>query len=343
LGVVDLFEDRGLAIFGPSKEAARLESSKSFAKQVMESGDVPTAKAARFAVYEDASRYVQSCPLPTVVKADGLASGKGVIIAQTRFEAQDAVRRVMHEREFGAAGDCVLIEEFLEGPEVSVFAFVNGNWVSPVVSACDYKRACDGDTGPNTGGMGAYSPPRFWTASLETEVRSRILEPVARVMSSRGTPYKGVLYAGLMLTEDGPKVIEFNCRLGDPETQVVLPRLKSDLAKVMIEVAQNRVSDVTIEWDDRCCVGVVLASGGYPGKYATGFPIDGLDSVDGDVQVFHAGTRRDGNTVSTGGGRVLTVSACGNSIEEARSRAYENAGRIRFEGSQFRRDVALLV
>ena len=329
-GMADRFSDAGLLVFGPTQAAARIETSKSFAKKLMLRSSVPTGTAKIFENYGDARDYLESAPVPIVVKADGLAGGKGVVVAETREEALDALRQRMVQRQFGPAGDLVLIEEHLEGQEISVFAFVDGTNVSPLVAACDYKRRGEGDTGPNTGGMGAYSPPieTLWNAEVERQVYKRIMEPVVRALKDQGSPYVGVLYAGLILTRDGPKVIEFNCRMGDPETQVILPRLITDLPEVMIRTARGDLSGVKLEWDQRACVGVVVASGGYPEAYRTGYPIDGLDSVDEDVMVFHAGTdlargqRASRGRIISDGGRVLTVAALGSTVIEARRRAY---------------------
>lgn len=355
-GIVNRFQEAGLPIFGPTKEAARIESSKSFAKELMLRHGVPTGAAKTFTSYAEASDYALRAPLPVVVKADGLASGKGVVVARTREDAVTALHQQMVEKQFGAAGERVLIEEYLEGQEVSVFAFVDGERVSPLVAACDYKRVGDGDVGPNTGGMGSYSPPPFWDKDLEHRISKEIMEPVARALCDEGSPYWGVLYAGLMLTADGPKVIEFNCRLGDPEAQVVLPRLKTDLLDITMRIAQGSGVGVNgplgrmlkIEWDLRPCVGVVIASGGYPGRYDIGFPIEGLDELDDDITVFHAGTRllqQEGKAdaeVVTDGGRVLTVTALGPTLKEARRRVYANVGRIHFKGSFYRKDIAAL-
>ncbi|MGH2543697.1 MAG: phosphoribosylamine--glycine ligase, partial [Ardenticatenaceae bacterium] len=316
-GIVDVFEEQGLAIFGPTKGAALIESSKSFAKELMMQAGVPTGFAKAFTSYAGARAYIEEILPPIVVKADGLAAGKGVVVAQTREEALEALRQQMEEKTLGHAGDRVLIEEYLEGQEVSAFAFVDGERISPLAAACDYKRIGEGDTGPNTGGMGSYSPPDVWTAALEAEVRARIMEPVVKALADMGTPYRGALYAGLMLAKDGPKVVEFNCRLGDPETQALLPRLKSDLLEVMMKTARGALGGVSIEWDARACVGVAMASGGYPGSYKTGFSIGGLDDVDEDVVVFHAGTALKAGNVVTDGGRVLTVAAMGRTIAEA--------------------------
>ena len=341
-GIADRFQAEGLTLFGPTKGAAMIESSKSFAKRLMLDSGIPTGSAEVFDSYPDASAYVKSAPMPVVVKADGLAAGKGVTVAETREEALDVLRACMVDRQFGDAGDRVLVEEALEGPEISVFAFVDGRNVSAMASACDYKRVGDGDRGPNTGGMGSFSPPPLWTDGLAQCVRAQVMEPVADALAERGTPYSGALYAGLMLTADGPKVLEFNCRLGDPETQVVLPRLKTDLAEVMIGAARGCLGPV--EWDARPGVGVVMASGGYPDAYSTGRPIDGLDETDGDVVVFHAGTKAvttdAGDTrIVTDGGRVLTVTAFGETLGEAREKAYANVARIRFHNAVYRSDI----
>ena len=345
-GIVDRFQEAGHLIFGPTEAAARIETSKVFAKELMLGHGVPTGTATTFSSYSDARDYLESAPLPLVVKADGLAAGKGVVVAQNREEAQEALRRSMVDRVFGVAGERVLVEEHLEGEEISVFAFVDGETVSQMVAARDYKRASDGDQGPNTGGMGSFSPPPEWTAELEGHIRTDIMEPVVRALASEGSPYTGMLYAGLMLTSDGPKVLEFNCRLGDPETQVILPRLKSDLLDVMMRTAQGGLAEIGIEWDPRPCVAVVLASGGYPGAYDTGYPVAGLDDAGDDVTVFHAGTRLvPGETggrpeVVTDGGRVLTVAALGDTITEARGKAYGGVTRISFQDSFYRHDIA---
>ena len=339
-GIVDRFQAAGILTFGPTAAAARIESSKSFAKDLMLRNGIPTGRAEAFTDYGQALEYLAAAPLPIVVKADGLAAGKGVVVASTRDEARDALHRQMVELEFGDAGRRVLIEEYLDGQEISVFAFVDGEHVSDLAAACDYKRALDGDEGPNTGGMGAYSPPAAWNEELENEVRERIMVPAARALAALGSPFRGILYGGLMLTPDGPKVVEFNCRMGDPEAQVVLPRLKTDLAAIMIDTVTGKLEGVSLEWDERPCVGVVLASGGYPGAYRTGREIRGLDDLCEDALVFHAGTRLEDDSVVTDGGRVLTVCALGDDLAEARERAYESADRVSFDEAQFRRDIA---
>lgn len=348
-GIADRFEAAGLPVFGPTSSAARIETSKSFAKSLMARHGIPTGRAAVFDDYATAKEYVRGERLPLVVKADGLAAGKAVTVAATREEALDALRDCLVDRRFGDAGERVLIEECMEGPEVSVFAFVDGERVSDLVAACDYKRVGDGNTGPNTGGMGSYSPPQeaLWGQDVERRVREGIMEPAVQALADEGAPYRGVLYAGLMLTEDGPRVVEFNCRLGDPESQVVLPRLKTDLLDAMMATAEGDLSGIRFEWDDRHCVGIVMASGGYPGEHTTGYPIDGIDDVDDDVLVFHAGTsaeRRQGEPAPqsvSAGGRVLTVSGLGRTLGEARSRAYAGAAGIRFQGAFYRTDVGL--
>ncbi len=339
-GIVDRFQEAGALIFGPTAAAARIESSKTFAKDLMLRNGIPTGRAEAFSDYGQALEYLVAAPLPIVVKADGLAAGKGVVVANTLDEARDALRRQMVELEFGDAGRRVLIEEYLDGQEISVFAFVDGEEVSELAAACDYKRALDGDEGPNTGGMGAYSPPATWNEELECEVRERVMVPAAKALAALGSPFRGILYGGLMLTSDGPKVVEFNCRMGDPEAQAVLPRLKTDLAAIMIDTVTGKLEGLSLDWDDRPCVGVVLASGGYPGAYRTGREVRGLDDLGEDALVFHAGTRLEDEAVVTDGGRVLTVCALGEDLAEARGRAYESADRVSFDEAQFRRDIA---
>ena len=343
LGIVDRFQQAGAPIFGPTQAAARIESSKAFAKRLMADNGVPTAAFQAFTDYNAACAYVERSETPLVIKADGLAAGKGVTVANTKSDALAALNAAMVERQFGDAGDCVIVEECMQGQEVSVFAFVDGGYVSPMVAACDYKRVGEGDAGPNTGGMGSYSPPApsHWNADIEAQVRRRIMQPVANGLAAQDCPYRGVLYLGMMLTADGPKALEFNCRLGDPETQVILPRLKTDLAQIMLATARGELADMPIDWDDRACVGVVMASAGYPGAYATGYPIGGLDDVREPAIAFHAGTRAsDDGEPLTNGGRVLTVAAMGDTLSDARATAYANIARIRFEGAFYRKDIA---
>ncbi len=338
-GIVNTFGNRGLRIFGPSKAAARIEASKVFSKELMQKYGIPCAKSKNFTSYETASNYVNKQHCPIVIKADGLAAGKGVIIANTTDEALTALSDIMEKRAFGDAGDSVVVEEFLAGKEVSLLVFTDGSTVVPMVPACDYKRVGDGDTGLNTGGMGSYSPPGFFGSDMVKKVKETILEPVVKAMAKEGYPYKGVLYAGLMVTAEGPKVMEFNCRFGDPETQAMLPRLDTDLVDIMLAVIDGDLKKIKIHWRDDACVGVILASGGYPGEYATGLPITGLDAVDDDVVVFHAGTKSKDGAICTDGGRVLTVTALGRNIAEARDKVYRNISRIRFDGCHYRRDI----
>ena len=346
-GIVDRFRAESLRIFGPTQAAARIESSKSFAKSVMAASNAPTAEAVTFDDVSLALEYAQRNEPPFVIKADGLAAGKGVIMAPTRDEAVAALNSMLVSRDFGAAGDTVLIEQWLSGREVSVFAFVDGSYVSEMAAACDYKRAGDGDVGPNTGGMGSYSPPPFWDAQLDNRVRKEIVEPVVKRMVEMGCPFQGILYAGLMITEDGPKVIEFNCRMGDPEAQVVFPRLKTDLLEIALSASEGALSERRVEWSDEAWVGITLASDGYPGKYETGFEVEGLPEDSAGSVIFHAGTRLDkvletnqNVKIATSGGRVLTVVSRGETIAEAREFAYKTAGRIRFGNIYYRRDIA---
>jgi phosphoribosylamine--glycine ligase len=340
-GIADKFISNGMAIFGAGQKAAEIESSKVFAKDLMQRHGIPCAKSASFSDYQKARAYVQEQEPPIVLKADGLAAGKGVIIAESIPEAQEALTRIMQAKTFGAAGKRVVIEEHLFGREMSFFCFTDGRKVLPTVAACDYKRIYDGNRGPNTGGMGSYSPPPFYNQALGNIIIKTIMEPAILALADEGRLYKGVLYGGLMITNKMPKVIEFNARLGDPEAQVVLPRLKSDLAEIMMATVNNQLDKINIEWDDDACVGVVMASGGYPGKYQTGFEINGLDDVDEDILVFHAGTRiNPEGQIMTSGGRILTVVAMGKNLAEAREKVYKNIPRIQFEGCHYRKDIA---
>lgn len=340
-GIVDLFEGHGIPTFGPTRQAAVIESSKVFAKDLMLKYGIPCARSQAFTSFDEAKDYTISQTPPIVIKADGLAAGKGSIVAASTDDAVSALSEIMDKRVFGGAGDRVLVEECLEGPEVSLLAITDGKAVVPMVPACDYKRVDDGDQGLNTGGMGAYSPPRFFDDDMIDLVKRTVLEPTVAAMANEGRPYRGVLYAGLMITDDGPKVLEYNARFGDPENQVMMPRLKSDLVEMMLAVIEERLDGVEVEWGEQACVGVVMASGGYPGSYERGFAISGLEAVEEDVMVFHAGTKVSGGAVVTNGGRVLTVAATGDTIARARERAYQNVSRIRFEGCHYRKDIAL--
>lgn len=341
LGIVDLFSARGLRTFGPTQAAAQIESSKVFAKELMQKYDIPCAKGAVFTSLSEALDYVRQQPAPLVVKADGLAAGKGVVVAETTGQAEKALSEMMEQRVFGEAGNRVLVEECLRGREVSLIAFTDGETVVPMVPACDYKRIFDNDEGPNTGGMGSYSPPQFFGEEEIDLVKRSILEPAVQALAKEGTPYKGVLYAGLMLTNEGTKVLEFNARFGDPETQVILPRLKSDLLDVVLAVANGTLRETKVEWDDEACVGVVLASAGYPGDYQKGLPITGWEELDEDTVVFHAGTKMGADgSICTDGGRVLTVVGKGTTLADARSKVYSNVPCLRFDGCQYRTDIA---
>jgi phosphoribosylamine---glycine ligase len=341
-GVADHLSERGLLVYGPTRAAAQIEASKHFAKQLMACCHVPTARSAAFEDFEQAAAYVRSLTEPPVVKADGLAAGKGVTVAESQEEALDALRLALRERAFGKAGRKVVVEARLQGREVSAHAFVAGDTVLPMVYACDHKAAYDGGRGPNTGGMGAFSPPADVDPALHEQILARVVRPVAREMTALGIPYYGTLYPGLMLTRSGPQVLEFNCRFGDPETQVILPRLRSDLFEPVLGVATKKLDGVALDWSGEACVGVVLASGGYPGAYCRGVPIDGLDEVDADLLVFHAGTALDDSgRLVTAGGRVLTVVGLGLTLEAARRKVYDNIARIRFDGRHYRTDIGL--
>jgi phosphoribosylamine--glycine ligase len=339
-GMVDRFQAVGLRIFGPTQAAARIESSKAFAKQLMIEAGVPTAEFETFDNAEEARAHIQAHGAPVVVKASGLAAGKGVVVAQTVNEALVAVDDMMVGHSFGDSGDLVVIEDCLVGQEVSAFAFTDGEHVSPLVAACDYKRIFDRDEGPNTGGMGGYSPPPFWTDDLAWDIRVGFMQPVVDKLAEEGTPYAGVLYCGLMLTSAGPRVIEFNARFGDPEAQLIMPRLENDLIDVIDSVVDGNVGSLDLRWSDDHAVGVVLASGGYPGSYKTGLPVLGLGSLPNETMAFHAGTALDAGNVVTSGGRVLTAVGRGQTIAEARARAYQAADAITFDGAYQRSDIA---
>ena len=340
-GIVDYFERSGLPIFGPTKAATQIESSKVFAKELMQKYGIPCPKGITFSSYPEAKGYLESQQMPVVVKADGLAAGKGVIVAGSKEEALKALSNIMETKIFGSAGDRVVIEECLTGKEVSLLAFTDGKSVIPMVPACDYKRVSDNDQGPNTGGMGSYSPPGFFDAKVSQQVIKTILQPAVKAMAQEGIPYKGVLYAGLMIADNMPKVLEFNARFGDPETQVILPRLQTDLVDIFLAIVDNRLSEVAVDWNNDACVGVVTASAGYPGSYKTGFLITGLDKLDKEILVFHAGTKLGENSqVYTDGGRVLTVTASGKTMAEARAKAYQSLPRIHFDGCHYRKDIA---
>ncbi len=346
-GMVDAFQAAGVRVFGPTRAAAQLESSKAFAKTFMHQHRIPTAESATFDAYDAACRFVaerthgveRSCPV--VVKADGLAAGKGVIVCATEHEALDALRRIMLDREFGESGERVVIEARLHGREVSVLAFCDGHTVVPLPPSRDHKPVFDGDQGPNTGGMGAYTHPPDVDEALLTMVREEVLQPVVAGMAAQGTPYVGVLYAGLMVTEAGPRVLEFNCRFGDPEIQAILPLLESDLFDIMVACIEGRLAETSVVCRDGVGATIVAASPGYPGPYPKGRVITGLEQVAAlaDTIVFHAGTARQGDDLVTAGGRVLAVSAVGDNLATALARAYAGLEHIHFEGMHYRRDI----
>ena len=347
LGLSDLLRAAGIPAFGPSKAAARLESSKSYAREVLDAASVPGPEYQVFQSVGAAYEYVDRHDRPLVVKADGLAAGKGVAMCATRDEAKLAIRASIEDRLFGDSGETVVIEDWLQGPEVSVFGFTDGENLSNVVAATDYKRVGDGDVGPNTGGMGSYGPPHFWDDDLAECVRDRFMLPVIRELANRGTPYRGALYCGLMLTTEGPRVLEFNCRFGDPETQVIMPQLESDPAEIMLRCSTGSLADMPpVRWSKRPAVAVVMVSGGYPGAYRTGYPISGLAAGAKDAAdciAFHAGTRvadGGGSTVATSGGRVLACVGMGDHVSHARERAYRMAREISFTDAYYRRDIA---
>ena len=338
LGCVDALEARGIACFGPTKDAAILEGSKVFAKELMQKYGIPTAACAVFDELEAALSYLDTAPLPAVIKADGLALGKGVVIAATREEARQAVRSMMADRIFGDSGSRIVVEEFLEGPEVSVLAFTDGKTMIPMVSSMDHKRAGDGDTGPNTGGMGTVAPNPYYTPAVAQRCMEEIFLPTMDAMNREGRTFRGCLYFGLMLTKDGPRVIEYNCRFGDPETQVVLPLLRSDLLTIFRAVREGRLSEVPVEFDGGCACCVVMASRGYPGKYEGGCPLAFPEDRE-DCKVYVAGAREENGRLVSAGGRVLGVTALAATLPEAVDKAYAAAAQVEFSGGFYRRDI----
>ncbi len=339
MGIVDIFEKAGLKAFGPSKAAACLEGSKAFAKEFMTRHCIPTAEYGSFDDILQGREFLKQCQYPLVVKADGLAAGKGVIICQDKAEAEEALRSIMFDHIFKDAGKRVVIEEFLVGEEASILAVADGNDFIILETSQDHKRIFDNDLGPNTGGMGAYSPAPVVTPVLMGRIAETVIRPVVDGMRRDGVPFKGILYAGVMVTAEGPKVLEFNTRFGDPETQAVLPRLKSDIVDMMLGSVEGRLATMKLEWDSRACVCVVMAAGGYPGDYASGKEIQGLSDVGDDAVVFHAGTKQEGGRIVSSGGRVLGVTALGQGIAQAIAQAYAAAGKIGFDGVQYRRDI----
>ncbi len=343
MGMVDALENEGIRAFGPRANAAALEGSKVFSKELMKKYHIPTAGYEVFTESAKAVEYLKKGTFPAVIKAEGLALGKGVIIAQDLEEAEKAVHDMIDQKVFGESGSRIVIEEFLTGPEVSVLAFTDGKTVCPMVSAQDHKRAYDNDEGLNTGGMGTFSPSRLYDEAKAKECMEKIFLPTVRAMQEEGRPFKGVLYFGLMMTADGVKVIEYNCRFGDPETQVVLPRLKTDLVEIMEAVIDERLDQISIEWEDNAAVCVVMASGGYPVKYTSGYEISGLKDVSKmeDMTVFHAGTKVQDGKIVTAGGRVLGVTAVAPDLDQAIIKAYEGVHKIQFKDAHYRKDIGI--
>jgi phosphoribosylamine--glycine ligase len=340
-GIVDVFEKRNLRIFGPRKNAAIIEGSKAFSKNLMKKYGIPSAAYEIFENAEDAIKYLKTSRFPIVLKADGLALGKGVLICKDFTEAEKGVKLIMKDRQFGAAGDRLVIEEFMTGREVSVLAFCDGARILPMTSAQDHKRAKDGDQGLNTGGMGTFSPSPFYTKEIDTYCKEKIYQPTIDAMKLEGRDFVGILYFGLMLTGDGPKVVEYNARFGDPEAQVILPRMKNDLIEVCEACIDGRLDQITLEFEDNAAVCVILASDGYPQHYEKGYPIHGLEKFKNkeDYYVFHAGTRKEGEVIVTNGGRVLGVTAKGKDLQEARVKAYEATAWIDFDNKYMRTDI----
>ncbi|MQG22663.1 MAG: phosphoribosylamine--glycine ligase [SAR202 cluster bacterium] len=343
-GLSDKCKENGIQCFGPSKVASQLESSKQFAKSIMNECGIPNGVSVSVNSVKAAVDSLNSFSLPVVIKADGLAAGKGVFICNSKMDAETAIKDILEKKIFGKSGNSLIIEEFLEGPEISVFAFTDGKSISPLIGACDYKRIGEGDTGPNTGGMGAYSPAPFWNKEFEKNISENVFRKIINYMDSQYSGYVGVLFAGLIITKDGPKVLEFNCRLGDPETQVILPLLETDLLNVMQHCVNGTLESKFVRWSTKSSVTVVMASDGYPGKYITGHSISGLDNINhSDTIIFHAGTKiLNDKSVITNGGRVLSVTAVDISIEKARKNVYKHLSEIKFEGSYNRTDIALI-
>lgn len=340
-GIVDVFKERGLKVFGPGKNAAIIEGSKAFAKELMKKYHIPTAGYEIFDSPVKAAEYLRSCRFPVVLKADGLALGKGVLICKDYDEAVQGVKAIMEDRQFGSAGDRLVIEEFMTGREVSVLAFCDGTHIKPMTSAQDHKRAMDGDEGPNTGGMGTLSPSPFYTDDVDEFCRKHIYQPTIDAMKAEGRAFTGILFVGLMLTKDGPKVLEYNARFGDPEAQVVLPRMKNDLAEVCEACIEGRLDEVELEFEDNAAVCVILASRGYPHEYEKGYEIRGLEAFQKkpDYYLFHAATRKDHDRILTNGGRVLGVTALGSNLTEARKKAYDACAWIDFDNKYMRTDI----
>lgn len=344
MGIIDAFEKEGLRAFGPRKNAAIIEGSKAFSKELMKKYNIPTAKYETFSDYDEAYSYIKNNKLPIVIKADGLALGKGVLICNTLDEAEAGLKQIMVDKKFGNSGNKVVIEEFLTGPEVSVLSFCDGTTVVPMVSAQDHKRAFDGDKGLNTGGMGTFSPSRIYTDELASVCMEKIFKPTVDALKKEGREFKGIIYFGLMITEDGPKVIEYNARFGDPETQVILPRLENDLLEIFEACVDGTLDKIDVKWKDNAAACVILASGGYPESYKKGYVITGLDKCAerDDIYVYHAGTAfNDNGDFVTNGGRVLGVTGVGENLDEAIKIAYQGVELVKFEDMHFRKDIGI--
>ncbi|HSQ89109.1 phosphoribosylamine--glycine ligase [Romboutsia sp.] len=340
-GIVDEFEKQGLKIFGPNKECSQLEGSKAFSKEFMIRHNIPTAKYKEYTKLDEAINEIDSFGYPVVIKADGLAAGKGVVIPQNREEAIVTLKEMMSDKKFGSAGDKIVVEEFLKGIETSILAFVDNDTIVPMVSAKDHKKIYDHEQGPNTGGMGTFSPSEIYTEELSKEIEEKVLNKTLEGFKKDRLNYKGILFVGLMITEDGPKVLEYNVRFGDPETQSVLFRLETDLHKIIEAILENRLKDVDIDYKKEEAVCVILTSGGYPESYEKGKIISGLENLDKDVVVFHSGTKMLDNNLVTNGGRVLGITAKASSVEDAAKKVYENINRINFEGMHYRNDIGI--
>lgn len=338
MGAVDILEEAGIKCFGPDKSAAEIESSKVFAKNLMKKYNIPTAEYEVFSEIDSAMEYVKTCKIPIVIKADGLAKGKGVIIAMDRDSAISAIKEIMQDKKFGDSGNEIVVEEFLEGPEVSVLSFTDGNTIVPMISSMDHKRANDGDKGPNTGGMGCIAPNPFYTEEIAKRCLDEIFIPTIDAMNKEGRTFKGCLYFGLMITKDGPKVIEYNCRFGDPETQVVLPLLESDLLEIMIAVREGKLSEDIVKFSKKSACCIVMASGGYPNEYEKGYEIK-IGKISDNSIVYIAGAKRKGDKLITNGGRVLGLTAIDDTLEGAVSDAYDNIEKISFKKAYYRKDI----
>lgn len=340
-GIVDIFRQNNLKVIGPTKQAAQLEGSKAFAKDFMKKYDIPTAQYHEVTTFEEAKLVIEGYSYPVVVKADGLAAGKGVFICEDKEETLRVIKQLLEDKILGDAGKSIVIEEFLNGTETSILCFIDGHTIISMVSSQDHKRAFDGDSGPNTGGMGTYSPNYVYTEEIAKQVEKEILYPTLIGIQQEKMDYRGIIFIGLMITEDGPKVLEYNVRFGDPETQVVLPRLQTDLIEIFDNIIDRKLKDTNIQWNEDGAVCVILASKGYPNKYENGLEITGLDAIENELLIFHSGTTENENKIVTKGGRVLGVVGIGKNVEEAREKVYANIDKVRFKGSFYRKDIGI--